>query len=195
MADWTGNTNSVFKNLAASNHCKEERQNEDYYATDPIAIEKLCDVHNFHKQIWEPACGEGHLSKVLEARGYDVSSTDIIYRGYGEPESYNFLTSDESDLHEDIITNPPYKYALEFVKKALEIISDGYEVAFLLKIQFLEGKKRQQFFLKNPPKEVHVFSERIECAKNGEFTGGSAVCYAWFIWEKGWFGQPEIRWL
>ena len=39
--DWKGDTNSVFKIIAASNHSKDDRQNEDYYATDPIAIDKL----------------------------------------------------------------------------------------------------------------------------------------------------------
>ena len=33
--DWTGNSNSIYKTLGASNHTDKERQNEDYYATDP----------------------------------------------------------------------------------------------------------------------------------------------------------------
>lgn len=65
----------------------------------------------------------------------------------------------------------------------------------LLKIQFLEGKKRRQLFEKYPPKYVYIFSERIECGKNGVFIGGSAVAYCWFLWEKGIKSEPIIRWL
>ena len=39
--DWTGNKNSIFKTLGASNHTDKERENDDYYATDPIAIDVL----------------------------------------------------------------------------------------------------------------------------------------------------------
>lgn len=39
--DWTGNYGSIFKTLGASNHTDKERQSEDYYATDPIAVDKL----------------------------------------------------------------------------------------------------------------------------------------------------------
>lgn len=195
MKDWTGNNKSAFSTLGASNHSDDERQQDDYYATDPNAVERLLQVETFDKYIWEPACGEGHISKVLEAHGYEVSSSDLIYRGYGDKEFYDFLAHDDYLYDEDIITNPPYKYALEFVQKALNSISEGHKVAMLLKLQFLEGQKRKKFFEENPPKKVYVFSDRIECAKNGNFIGNCAVSYAWFIWEKGFTGNPTIHWL
>lgn len=97
----------------------------------------------------------------------------------------------------DIITNPPYKYAKEFVEHALSISISGVKVAMFLKLTFLEGKARRNLFEKYPPKTVHVFSNRIKCAKNGNFeeTGSSAVAYAWFIWEKGFKGKPTIEWI
>ena len=60
------------KTLGASNHVSEDRAKHDYYATDPKAIELLLDEETFSHEIWEPACGEGHLSKALIDRGYDV---------------------------------------------------------------------------------------------------------------------------
>ena len=39
--DWVGNSNSVYKTLGASNHCKEDREENDYYATDPLALVSL----------------------------------------------------------------------------------------------------------------------------------------------------------
>ncbi len=196
MKDWTGNGNSIYKTLGASNHCEHERQVDDYYATEPKAVEILLENETFNHEVWECACGEGHISKVLESHGYDVSSTDLIYRGYGEEEPYDFLKCDETDIDEDIITNPPYKYAKEFVEKALDIVLPGRKVAMFLKLTFLEGKARRQMFEKHPPARIYVFSSRVNCAKNGQFAGTqSAVAYAWFVWEKGFKGDPVIRWV
>ena len=92
---------------------------------------------------------------------------------------------------------PPYKYALEFRQKALELIPVGNKVAFFLKLTFLEGQKRRKFFEKNPPKVVYVSSARLNCAKNGDFDAykSSAMAYAWFVWEKGFTGKPVIEWI
>lgn len=137
------------------------------------------------------------MAQVLENNGYEVIATDLIYRGYGDKESLNFLEETLDNFEGDIITNPPYKYALNFVQKALDSIQIGNKVAMFLKLQFLEGKERKQFFLENPPKVVYVSSSRLKCAINGKFEdmGSSAVAYAWFVWEKGFKGDPIIKWI
>lgn len=196
--DWTGNSNSIYKTLGASNHTDKERQNEDYYATTPKAAELLLELEIFSPNIWECACGEGHLSKVFESKGYNVRSSDLMDRGFGEIET-DFLGIDNLEWNGDVITNPPYKYAQEFVEKALQIIPIGNKVAMFLKLQFMEGKGRKNLFLKNPPKTIYVSSSRLMCAKNAEFEkmvagGGSAVAYAWYVWEKGFVGTTELKW-
>ena len=195
--DWIGNKAATFATLAASNHSEGERQEHDYYATEPHAVELLLAEEQFSPVIWECACGEGHLSKVLESRGYRVISTDLIYRGYGDLESLDFLKYTLDGFDGDIITNPPYRYALEFIQRALESVKPGRKVAMFLKLQFLEGKERKHFFLENPPKVVYVSSSRLKCAINGEFekVKSSAVAYAWFVWVKGFHGDPIIRWI
>ena len=97
----------------------------------------------------------------------------------------------------DIITNPPYKYAQEFVQHALDISLEGTKIAMFLKIQFLEGGGRYKLFMENPPKHVYVFSKRVVCAMNGWFDkfDGSAFAYCWFVWEKGFKGEPTLRWI
>lgn len=139
----------VFAVLGATNHSQNQREENDFYATDPIAMELLLNMEQFSNDIWECACGEGHLSKVLEARGYNVISTDLIDRGFGES-GIDFLSTTHQ-FDGDIITNPPYKYAREFVEHAIESVTDGHKVAMLLKIQFLEGKARRGLFEKYPP--------------------------------------------
>lgn len=197
--DWTGNSNSVYKTLGTSNHSDKERQIEDYYATDPKAAELLLKLETFSPDIWECACGEGHLSKVFEKAGYNVKSTDLIDRGYGET-GIDFLDTNILQWNGDIITNPPYKYAQEFVEQALSVILKGNKVAMFLKIQFLEGKKRKNLFVSQPPKIVYVSSSRLLCAKNGNFVkslgaiGSSAVAYGWFVWEKGFTGNTILKW-
>ena len=105
---------TVFATLGASNHSVNDREENDYYATDPIAIEKLLEIEKFNSKVWECACGEGHLSKVLQSKGYDVKSTDLIDRGYGQS-GIDFLQCNEV-FDGDICTNPPYKFAKEFVE-------------------------------------------------------------------------------
>ena len=198
--DWTGDQNSIYKTLGASNHTDKKRENNDYYATEPKAIELLLDLEKFAPYVWECACGEGHLSSVLKNRGYKVKSSDIIHRGYEDTEIIDFLKVSKEDIKNDfsrdIITNPPYKYAKDFVEHALDISMDSTKIAMFLKVQFLEGKARRELFDKHPPKTIYVSSSRLVCAPNGDFknTPSSAVAYAWFIWEKGFKGAPTVRW-
>lgn len=195
--DWTKNRNSIYITLGASNHTNKEREANDYYATEPKAAELLLELEKFSPTIWEPACGEGHLSEVFKSHGHRVRSSDLIYRGYGRG-GVDFLKWDEP-FNGDIITNPPYKYASEFVTKALELVPNGRKVAMFLKLQFLEGKARGKLFQKYPPKIVYVARGRLLTAKNGEFEkmkagGGSAVAYCWYIWEKGYTGETTVKW-
>lgn len=110
----------------------------------------------------------------------------------------DFLSSDEV-FDGDIVTNPPYKYAKEFVEHAIQCVPSGHRVAMFLKIQFLEGKSRRELFDRYPPKLIYVATGRINCCKNGDFSkeqrsNNSAQAYAWFIWEKGYTGEPTVRW-
>lgn len=196
--DWTGNkksTHNTFVTLGSSNHSDGDREENDFYATHPSAVEMLCDLETFNKNILEPCCGQGHISEVLISRGYNVISHDLVNRGYGEG-GHNFLDRTEP-FDGDVITNPPYKYALEFVNKSLELIPVGNKVVMFLKIQFLEGKSRALFFEKHPPKIVYVSSMRLPCALGGDFIkygNSTAICYCWYIWEKEFTGETTLKW-
>lgn len=189
---------NVFSCIGASSHSKQERELLDYYATEPKAVELLLEKEKFSPNIWECCCGEGHISKVLEEKGYIVLSTDLVDRGYEKQKhTKDFLKINKKDLQVDVITNPPYKNALEFVKKAIEVVGEGQKVAMFLKLTFLEGKARKIFFETTPPKKIYVSSSRLNCARNGEFEKykTSAVAYGWFVWEKGFTGKPTIEWI
>ena len=190
--------NTIYLTLGASNHTDKERQNEDYYATHPEAAEWLIKLEYFDgKDIWECASGENHLANVFKDAGFTVRTSDIIKRTE-ETEVIDFLTY-EGEWNGHIITNPPYKNAQEFIEKALSIVPEGKKVCMFLKVQFLEGKARRKMFEKYPPKRIWVSSSRILCAKNGDFErmikgGGSAMAYAWFVWENGYEGDTVVKW-
>lgn len=123
-------------------------------------------------------------------------STDLIDRGFGIA-GVNFLNQGSAPSGCDIITNPPYKFAVDFTIRALNLLEPGHKLALFLKIQFLEGKERKKLFLNFPPKKIYVSSSRLKCAINGNFENinSSAVCYAWFVWEKGYTGPTIIDWI
>ena len=196
MENLNGNSKWAFTTLGASSHVNDERQQHDYYATEPKATELLLSVETFNNDIWECTVGGGHMAQVLKENGYNVLSTDIIDRGYPDTEIVDFLDF-KGDFDGDIITNPPYKYGMEFVEKALDVIHEGNKVAMFLKLQFLEGQKRRKLFMKYPPKTIYVSSARLKCAKNGDFEKykNSAVAYAWYVWEKGHHDDPVIKWI
>lgn len=190
--DWTGNSRSSHATLGARNYAVEEREKHDYYATDPKTIHDLLAVEKIFN-VWECACGEGHLAKELQKKGVLSKATDLYNHGYGEV-GINFLEQ-EVEWNGWIITNPPYKYGQEFVEKANKI---AQFTAMFLKIQFLEGKRRREMFRKFPPRTVYVYSKRQRCAMNGDFekyAKSNAVSYGWFVWEKGYKGKPQIEWI
>ena len=200
MKDWTGNSKTTFVQLGASSHSDKEREINDYYATDPHSLEIYLealerDNITLNRDLWECACGEGHLSKLLESKGYRVKSTDLIDRGYGES-GIDFINT-QTKWGGVILTNPPYKYAKEFVEHSLELINEGEYVIMFLKIQFLEGQERRKLFNKKQLKYVYVNSKRQTCYINGDMSKklSSASCYCWLMWEKGFKGDPVIRWI
>lgn len=203
--DWKGNSNSIYKTLGASNHCKDEREENDFYATPPCATKallKYCKENNiniFDRTILEPACGKGHIADVLIEEGLDIIAFDIIDREYQhQKDKIDFFMYDDA-VNYNIITNPPYKFAKEFIEHSLDIVKPNCYICMLLKITFLEGKGRYEMFKNNPPYKVLIFSNRVNCSKQGDFEKdseyGGAVGYAWYIWKKGYKGKPEIDWI
>lgn len=193
MKDWSGNKTSITTTSGFHNNSKHERDSNDFYATNPIALEKLLEKETF-SNVWECACGVGNLSEVLKKNNIHGKSSDLIDRGYGE--QIDFLNHN-IDWEGDIITNPPYKTATQFVYKALETLKNGKKLAMFFPQRYLSSKTRYKLFIQYPPKVVYAFSGRVSCALNNNFNlhSNSAVDYLWIIWQKGYFGDTLLKWI
>jgi hypothetical protein len=162
----------------------------DYFPTPAWATHALIDNEQFSGDIWECACGNGAMSKVLETTGCKIESSDLFDRGFGEP-GVDFVDSPRTATN--IITNPPYNCAEGFV--ATGVKNTGSKFALLLRLAFLEGSNRANtIFSKCPPSRVWVFSERITFYPAGAVQQGSGTtAYAWFVWDKNSSGT-ELKW-
>jgi hypothetical protein len=175
----------------------QDRPANDFYSTPPLATQALLDNEKFKGPILEPACGEGAITQVLLNNEYEVISSDLHDYGYGNA-PIDFLSYDSKKLsYPSIITNPPYKYAEQFLSKALELTKEREgKVALLLKLQFLEGQKRKVLLENSPLKTVYVFSRRLSFTRGGTTTGNQGMmAFAWFVWDWGYWGYPVVKWL
>ena len=163
----------------------------DFYPTPRWATFALIDNEKFSSDIWECACGDGTMSKVLKETGCAVLSSDLYDRGYGEV-ALDFLTS--TRYADNIVTNPPFNCAEGFVTSGVKLARKKF--AQLLRLAFLEGANRARtIFSECPPSRVWVFSERITFYPAGakvKATGTTA--YAWFVWDRDAPGRTELKW-
>lgn len=191
---------SVFRQLGT--HSDKERHKDDYYATDPRAVKDLIAMLNKYnieipKEIVETSVGGGHIAKEFEKIGCNVTGYDIVDRGYPNTIIRDYLTVDKLPDGCMVIENPPFKRNIEFIKHSLSLIKNGQYICTFQKIQFLEGQGRKLFFEENPPKYVFVFSKRVKTYINGDMSDkqSSAMCFCWFVFEKGYHGDTVVKWI
>lgn len=163
----------------------------DFFPTPAWATYALIDNERFSGDIWESACGNGAMSRVLETTGRTVRSSDLFNRGYGDV-GIDFLTP--ARRSDNIITNPPYNAAEGFVRSGVG--HSKRKFALLLRLAFLEGANRANtIFAKFPPSRVWVFSERITFYPAGAIQKGTGTtAYAWMVWDKDAPSGTELKW-
>lgn len=171
----------------------KEQQKDRFYPTPPEGTRALLAVESFDGPIWECAAGAGDMARVLEAAGHEVVATDLVDRGYCRPR-IDFLL-EPSLMAPNVVTNPPFTLAEQFVAHAIQL--GAAKVALLVRLHFLEGLDRARFYAQHPPRRVWVFPWRL-CITPDEVKddrGGGTIPYAWFVWERGFTGRPELGWL
>lgn len=163
----------------------------DFFPTPPWATYALIENERFSGDVWECACGDGSMSKVLSEVVQSVPSSDLYDRGFGQA-GVDFLLANRSA--DNIVTNPPFNSAEGFVAAGLKLAQRKF--ALLLRLAFLEGANRQRtIFERRPPARVWVFSERITFYPAGAVRKGSGTtAYAWFVWDKDASGGTDLKW-
>lgn len=178
----------------------EPKDSPDDFPTPPWAtrglIEHILDnkAELRSQSCLEPACGAGHMAKVLSEYFGEVRASDAFYYGYGPVR--DFLTHPyEANAVDWVITNPPFRLAEEFVLRSLSIARRG--VAILARTVFLESAGRyERIFRDNPPSKFAQFVERVPMVKGRlDERASTATGYAWLVWEKTRADTPRLMWV
>jgi len=167
---------------------------DDFHETPEIATRSLLGVETFTGPVWEPACGHGAISRILESLGYDVVSSDLVPRGYGS--GYTDFLFEWQPRAPNIITNPPFKLASQFARHAVRLTTG--KVALLCRLGWLEGRERGRMFAQLPLARVWIFSGRLPMMHRVGFVGersSSAIAFAWFVFDHSHSGAPTIGWI
>lgn len=167
---------------------EDMRQKDDFYPTPEYVTNILLKNYHFDGMIWECACGDGRMSEVLKKHGYHVVSTDLIDRGYYDrtPKAIDFLL--ENTKAENIVTNPPFNLAYEFIVQGLRLADKC--LALLLPIRYLTGKARVSLYNDNPPSKIIVIPNKVDFVGNGN----PVMEFAWFVWDRRKKDGTEIVW-
>jgi hypothetical protein len=142
----------------------------------------------------EPACGAGHMAKVLKEYFGEVKAADAYPYGYGPIRDYLTYPYENNDF-DWVITNPPFRRAEEFVLRSFRVARRG--IAILARTVFLESSGRYNgIFREKPPTKLAQFVERVPMVK-GRLDGKAttATGYAWFVWQKENPCEPRLTWV
>jgi hypothetical protein len=178
----------------------EPKDSPDDFPTPPWAtrglIEHVLSDKNGLKALscLEPACGAGHMAKVLKEYFGEVKSADAYDYGYGKVRDFLDYPY-KSNSADWVITNPPFRLAEEFVMRAHSIARKG--VAILARTVFLESVGRYQgIFREFPPTKFAQFVERVPMVKGRlDIKASTATGYAWLVWEKQMGDLPRLMWV
>ena len=208
----------VFKLMGS--HSATERAKDDFYQSSPeianalfecvkagIKGNKLYAAGLENTVIIDSSAGTGVLLEPFKNNRWYKIGYDIADRGYENVRIQDWFSVDRYELDkarwlprqpEIIVQNPPFKLALEFVQHGLELLNKGELLFSLHRIQFLETRERfaKLYGNKQKPKYVFVFANRVTCvAPDVPNKGQGAMCYAWFMWQKGFRGNTQIKWI
>lgn len=176
-----------------------ERVQNDWYVEPESVPRRLLAVERpFIGAVLDPCCGQGNVVRAMWDAGLEgADGCDIAPRLPGALGGC-FTETIPGRMPDSIISNPPYNRAQEMAQLALDCTQD--RVCLFLRLAFLEGKKRSVWLSNSPLARVWIVPDRVACipghllgAPQKKFSG--AIAYAWFVWEHGHHGRPEIDWL
>ena len=166
---------------------KHSRQEMDLYETPAECTRALVEFMRWSGPsatrnliTWEPAAGNGAITRVFESYGHIVHSSDIVDRGWCQVRDFLECNPAHFSPMRLIVTNPPYSHAEEFIRHALKFDTDA--VAMLLKSTFWHAGKRLSLFNEHPPAYVLPLSWRPAMCPDRGHSG--MMDFAWRVWRK-----------
>lgn len=172
---------------------RRAKEKDDIFPTPEWVTEKLMQNVKFDGLVFEPACGYGHMAKVIEKYN-ECCASDKNDLGYGQIR--DFLENPPQAMS-NCVTNPPYSFVKQFIDTALSNTTG--KVAMLCRIEFLSAQSRQEWFNKNPPAEILILGRRLKCwnKEKQDFSGAtSAFSHIWIVWDNTRkVRKTEIRWI
>lgn len=170
----------------------------DFYGTPSWVTEALYKKEHFKGNVWEPACGYGHMSDVIKKYNECIESDVRTIEMISGMKGIDFLSKDNLKMVDNIITNPPYKLTDAFIYKSKEITQ--HKIAMLLNLQILSGAKRYYTIFadkKFPLEKVYILTKKVNYhgSQTCENMSASPVYNGWFLWNKQYKGRPQIDWI
>lgn len=176
-----------------------ERSGEDWYCEPASTVHAMADVEPLFGPGHDPCCGGGNIPKALISRGLDCAGSDLVDRGYGV--IHDFMGRDPWPFSYPawMVMNPPFEHAVDFIDRAMTIAR--WKVCALVRLSFLEGKRRKPWFEDLPLARVWVSASRISMPPGHLLRDGliepkgGAVAFCWLVLEHGHRGPAQIGWL
>lgn len=177
-----------------------ERHPDDFYCEPGWCSARLFEEVRFDGLILDPACGLGRIVKSAHQAGLQAAGHDKVRRWSGCSSDRNFLDAwvDYWVRPENIVSNPPFGIAQQFVSQALCVAT--HKVAMLLPAKWLYGDKRSRWLATTPLSRVLFITPRPSMPPGpvieaGIAPGGGREDFCWIIWDHKHFGEPTFGWL
>jgi hypothetical protein len=174
-----------------------EREPNEHYVEPSWVSRRLFEEEKFVGGVWDPCCGYGNIPEAARDAGFDVYSSDLIDRGYvymDERQSFLSFAGACEDFP-NIVCNPPFNILKEFALHALSVTTD--KVAMICPAARLNAA---HWIIPTPLKTVWLMTPRPSMPPGrviaaGEKPGSGKAEYCWLVWEHGFVGAPEMKWL
>ena len=178
-----------------------ERDEHDWYVEPYECSLALFEAEEMPDPIWDPACGLGRILWSGKEYNKDIFGSDIVRRSTYCNVVSDFFSNDFRPKFFSIVSNPPFRHAENFVRRAIAVTPEGGKIAMLLPLVWMAGFSAKRDWLpESPLRRIYSISPRPSMPPGaviaaGIRPGNGTKDFAWFVWEKGFSGSAELRFL
>lgn len=178
-----------------------ERDPYDWYVEPFECSAALFQLEKFEGEVWDPACGMGRIVMEARAAGLTAVGSDIVSRSDICAAESDFLARSYQPDFRNIVMNPPFGLAEEFVREAIRIVPRGGKVAVILPLVWVSGFSSKRDWLPSSPlRTLYPISPRPsmppgKVIEAGIRPGNGTKDFAWLVWQNGYLGEASVRFM